>query len=128
MRFAQNTTREFVYTRYTRRSWWCTCTALETFFPTVLTDRGSIDLRRVPYRSPSPTPLLLRHRRMFPLARLHPPLQHHLSPLKSAPTTLSSRHRNRIHGPFDHHRVANTDFLLLPSVSPISIFSKRQRA
>jgi len=50
------------------------------------------DLRRLPNRPPAPLAPLLRHRRMFPLARLPPPI-HALAPiLPPSPPTAQRRH------------------------------------
>ncbi len=72
-------------------------------YPLTPIDTRHIDLRRLPNRPPSPTPLLLRHRRMFPLALLHPPSTH--QPPHSLPpsTPLSLRNRNRSHRPQHHN-------------------------
>lgn len=61
------------------------------------------DLRRLPNRRPSPLDLLLRHRRMFPLARIPPP--HGLHPRKPPPTPISLGLRNRNARPQHHHRL-----------------------
>ena len=76
--------------------------------------RHQTDLRRIPNRRAQTLPLLLRHRRMFPLARLNPRLhnQHH-SPLQPPSTTLGPRHRNRINGPLDHNRFSDTYLILI---------------
>lgn len=53
------------------------------------------DLRRLPDRPPPPHPLLLRHRRMLPLARLN-----HLPALRPPSTPLS---RHGTNGPQHNH-------------------------
>lgn len=57
------------------------------------------DLRRIPDIPPPPLPPLLRHRRMLPLARLHPPAL--LPPLLPPPSPISPGHR--INGPKHHN-------------------------
>lgn len=64
-------------------------------FPHPLTRNTHLDLRRLSNRPPPPSLLLLRHRRMFPLALLHPPAPHHPAHSIPAPSPLSFRNGNR---------------------------------
>jgi hypothetical protein len=70
-----------------------------------------VDLRSLPHRRASPLHLLLRHRGVFPLARLHhPPLRH---PSESPPTALSVR--LRYPRPQHHYRIPHNSAPSCPS-------------
>ena len=107
MRLPTPTTRQLFHSRSPRRCRWCTSplSLSKPIFPPFPTpiDTKYIDLRRLPNRPPSPPHLLLRHRRMFPLALLHPPSPHQPPHSLSPSTPLSVRNRNRSHRPQHHH-------------------------
>ena len=74
---------------------------LETPHP--LTQPPHPDLRRLLNRPPTPTHFLLRHRRMFPLALLHPPSAHLPAHNIPPPAALSFRNGNRPYRPEYHN-------------------------
>ena len=111
MRLSTPTTRQLFHSRDSRRCRWCmsAISLPQPLFPhpyfTIphpLTTNHP-DLRRLPNRPPSPTLLLLRHRRMFPLALLHPPSPHQPPHNIPPPTALSFRNRNRSYRPQHHN-------------------------
>ena len=68
-----------------------------------LTQSTHPDLRRLPNRPSPPALLLLRQRRMFPLAFLHPPSPHQPLNNIAPPAPLGFRNRNRSYRPQYHY-------------------------
>ena len=79
------------------------------------------DFWRLPNLSASYHFLLLRHRRMLPLARVHPSF--YFSPLKSPTSTLGARYRK--HGPEYHDREPNNQSPIF--ITPFTIVCSKRR-
>lgn len=107
VRITQGTPRCVVHSRRARWRWRCWSSLLPNLrFSIALLKRFLPDIRRLPNLPSTPHCLLLWHRRMLPLARLHPSFL--LSPLQSPASTLGARYRE--YGPEYDNRKPDVPF------------------